>query len=41
MKIVFGPIRGLAFSDANVIGVISLIFWALTIVVLVKYITSP
>lgn len=39
MKTVFDPIRGLAVSEANVIGVISLIFWALTIVVSVKYIT--
>jgi KUP system potassium uptake protein len=39
MKTVFDPIRGLAVNEANVIGVISLIFWALMIVVSVKYIT--
>ena len=39
MKTVFDPIRGLAVSEANVIGVISLIFWALMIVVSLKYVT--
>ena len=39
MKTVFDPTHGLAVSESNVIGVISLIFWALMIVVSVKYIT--
>jgi KUP system potassium uptake protein len=39
MKTVFDPIHGLAVSEANVIGVISLIFWTLMIVVSLKYIT--
>ncbi|SEP34779.1 potassium transporter Kup [Nitrosovibrio sp. Nv6] len=39
MKTVFDPIHGLVVSEGNVIGVISLIFWALVIVVSLKYIT--
>ncbi len=39
MKTVFDPIHGLAVNEGNVIGVISLIFWALMIVVSLKYIT--
>ncbi|MGH8684558.1 MAG: potassium transporter Kup [Nitrosospira sp.] len=39
MKTVFDPIRGLAANEGNIIGIISLIFWALMIVVSLKYIT--
>jgi KUP system potassium uptake protein len=39
MKTVFDPVHGLAVNEGNVIGVISLIFWALMIVVSLKYIT--
>lgn len=39
MKTVFDPTHELAVTDSNVIGVISLIFWALMIVVTLKYIT--
>ncbi|MEP7371022.1 MAG: potassium transporter Kup [Nitrosospira sp.] len=39
MKTVFDPIYGLAVSEGNIIGIISLIFWALMIVVSLKYIT--
>ena len=33
MKTVFDPIHGLAVTDSNVIGIISLIFWTIMIVV--------
>lgn len=39
MKTVFDPAHGLAITDSNITGVISLIFWAIMIVVTVKYIT--
>lgn len=39
MKTVFDPAHGLALTDHNIIGVISLIFWAIMIVVTLKYIT--
>jgi KUP system potassium uptake protein len=39
MKAVFDPAHGLALTDGNVMGVISLIFWAIMIVVTIKYIT--
>ena len=39
LKTVFDPEQGLAVNEGNVIGVISLIFWALMIVVSLKYIT--
>ena len=39
MKTVFDPVHGLAANAENVIGIISLIFWALMIVVSLKYIT--
>ncbi len=39
MKTVFDPAHELAVTDSNVMGVISLIFWALMIVVTLKYIT--
>jgi KUP system potassium uptake protein len=37
-KEVFNPSRGIAFSAANVVGGVSAIFWALMIVVSVKYV---
>jgi KUP system potassium uptake protein len=39
MKTVFDPIHGLAVNETNVIGIISLIFWTLMVVVSLKYIT--
>ncbi|MDE2388940.1 MAG: potassium transporter Kup [Betaproteobacteria bacterium] len=39
MKTVFDPVHGLAVTANNIIGVVSLIFWAIMIVVTVKYIT--
>jgi len=39
MKTVFDPAHGLAVTASNIIGVVSLIFWAIMIVVTVKYIT--
>jgi len=39
MKTVFDPTHGLTVTESNVIGVISLIFWALMIVVTGKYIS--
>ena len=39
MKTVFDPAHGLAITHSNIIGVISLIFWAIMSVVTVKYVT--
>ncbi len=39
MKTVFDPLHGLAVSEGNVIGIISLIFWTLMLVVSLKYVT--
>ncbi|MBS0425432.1 MAG: KUP/HAK/KT family potassium transporter, partial [Proteobacteria bacterium] len=39
MKTVFAPVHGLAVTASNIIGVVSLIFWAIMIVVTIKYIT--
>ncbi len=39
MKTVFDPVHGLTASEGNVVGIISLIFWALMMVVSLKYIT--
>ncbi|HTN65011.1 MAG TPA: KUP/HAK/KT family potassium transporter, partial [Burkholderiaceae bacterium] len=39
MKEVFSQEHGLAFNTANLLGVVSLIVWGLTIVVSVKYVT--
>jgi KUP system potassium uptake protein len=38
MKEVFNVHHGLAVTPANVLGVLSLVFWALTIVVSLKYV---
>src|SRR4051812_43486406 len=37
-KEVFNPSHGIAFSAANVLGGVSAIFWALMIVVSIKYV---
>lgn len=39
MKTVFDPVNGLPLNEGNLIGVISLIFWSLMIVVSLKYVT--
>ncbi|MES2262435.1 MAG: potassium transporter Kup [Pseudomonadota bacterium] len=39
LKTVFDPEHGLALNAANLLGVISLIFWGLTIIVSLKYVT--
>jgi len=39
MKTVFDPANGLALNPANIIGIVSLIFWSLMVVVSLKYVT--
>lgn len=39
MKEVFAPSHGVALNQANLFGVVSLIFWALTLIVTLKYVT--
>ena len=39
MKTVFDPTNGLPLSPENLIGIVSLIFWSLMIVVTLKYVT--
>ncbi|MDR5783539.1 potassium transporter Kup [Caballeronia sp. LZ065] len=39
LKTVFDPAGGLALQPANVIGIVSLIFWSLTLIVSLKYVT--
>ena len=39
LKTIFDPQHGLALTTANLIGVISLIFWGLTLIVSLKYVT--
>jgi KUP system potassium uptake protein len=39
MKEVFAPAHGVELNPANLLGVVSLIFWALTIIVSLKYVT--
>ena len=39
LKTVFDPAHGLALTPANLIGVVSLIFWGLSIIVSLKYVT--
>ncbi|SAK67711.1 potassium uptake protein [Caballeronia temeraria] len=39
LKTVFDPSGGLPLQPANVIGIVSLIFWSLTIIVSLKYVT--
>jgi KUP system potassium uptake protein len=40
MKEVFGGHHPLAVTPANVLGILSLVFWALTITVSLKYVCS-
>ncbi|MGQ0813313.1 MAG: potassium transporter Kup [Gemmatimonadota bacterium] len=39
MREAFAPAHGIAISNANVLGILSLIFWALLLVVVFKYLT--
>lgn len=39
MKEVFSPMHGIALNRTNLLGVVSLIFWSLTIIVSLKYVT--
>ena len=39
LKAIFDPHHGLVLNNANLVGVISLIFWALTLIVSLKYVT--
>jgi KUP system potassium uptake protein len=39
MQTVFDPANGLALTPANLIGIVSLIFWSLMVVVTLKYVT--
>ena len=39
LQTVFSPTNGLALNAGNVIGIVSLIFWALMVVVSLKYVT--
>lgn len=39
LKTVFDPSGGLPLQPANVIGIVSLIFWSLTVIVSLKYVT--
>ena len=39
LKTVFDPAHGLALNHANLLGVVSLIFWGLTIIVSLKYVS--
>ena len=39
MKTVFDPTNGLTLDQANIIGIVSLIFWSLMVVVSLKYVT--
>ncbi len=38
LKTVFDPTHGLALNQANLLGIISLIFWSLTLIVSLKYV---
>ncbi|MYN01278.1 potassium transporter Kup [Pseudoduganella sp. DS3] len=39
LKTVFDPSHGLALNQANLLGIISLIFWSLTLIVSLKYVS--
>ena len=39
LKECFSPVHGIPFSEQAVFGIISLIFWSLTLVVTLKYVT--
>jgi len=38
MKEAFGPVYGLRATDGNVLGILSLVFWSLMLIVTVKYV---
>ena len=39
LKTIFDPTHGLALNPVNLLGIVSLIFWGLTIIVSLKYVT--
>eukprot|EP01032_Pedospumella_encystans_P036732 gene36732-41579_t len=39
LKTIFDPAHGLALTQANLVGIVSLIFWGLTVIVSLKYVT--
>ncbi|AXA93143.1 potassium transporter Kup [Massilia sp. YMA4] len=39
LKTIFDPEHGLALNQANLLGIVSLIFWGLTLIVSLKYVT--
>ena len=39
MKQAFAPAHGLAVNEANILGIVSLIFWGLVLVISLKYVT--
>jgi KUP system potassium uptake protein len=39
LKTIFDPVHGLALNTSNLLGVVSLIFWGLTMIVSLKYVT--
>jgi KUP system potassium uptake protein len=39
LKTIFDPVHGLALSEFNILGIISLIFWGLTLIVSLKYVS--
>ncbi|WP_075794000.1 potassium transporter Kup [Massilia putida] len=39
LKTIFDPVHGLVLNTPNVLGIVSLIFWGLTIIVSLKYVT--
>ena len=39
LKTIFDPEHGLALNEANLMGIVSLIFWGLTIIVSLKYVS--
>jgi KUP system potassium uptake protein len=39
LKTIFDPVHGLALSTPNLLGIVSLIFWGLTMIVSLKYVT--
>jgi KUP system potassium uptake protein len=39
LKTIFDPVHGLSLSTPNLLGIVSLIFWGLTLIVSLKYVT--
>jgi KUP system potassium uptake protein len=39
LKTIFDPVHGLALNTPNLLGIVSLIFWGLTMIVSLKYVT--